>query len=112
MKIVGCDRHAKQQTIAMVDTETGEFTEKTLVHEGFLVSAGMRSGAGDGVPCSSSLVLAFLMPHLRLCPCKLCRRQVVQRTVWTLFVVILPPGFDLSPCVASSRSDIRPAVGG
>ncbi len=33
MKIVGCDLHAKQQTIAMVDTETGEFTEKTLAHE-------------------------------------------------------------------------------
>jgi len=34
MKILGCDLHAKQQTIAMVDTETGEFTEKTLIHEG------------------------------------------------------------------------------
>ena len=34
MKIVGCDLHARQQTIAMVDTETGEFTEKTLLHEG------------------------------------------------------------------------------
>jgi hypothetical protein len=34
MKIVGCDLHAKQQTIAIVDTETGEFTEKTLAHEG------------------------------------------------------------------------------
>jgi hypothetical protein len=34
MKIVGCDLHAKQQAIAMMDTETGEFTEKTLVHEG------------------------------------------------------------------------------
>ena len=34
MKIVGCDLHAKQQTIAMVDTETGEFTEETLAHEG------------------------------------------------------------------------------
>jgi hypothetical protein len=33
MKIVGCDLHAKQQTIAMVDLETGEFTEKTLAHE-------------------------------------------------------------------------------
>jgi hypothetical protein len=30
MKILGCDLHARQQTIAMVDTETGEFTEKTL----------------------------------------------------------------------------------
>jgi hypothetical protein len=27
MKILGCDLHAKQQTIAMVDTETGEFTD-------------------------------------------------------------------------------------
>jgi hypothetical protein len=34
MKISGCDLHAKQQTIAMVDTETGEFTEKTPSHEG------------------------------------------------------------------------------
>jgi hypothetical protein len=25
MKILGCDLHAKQQTTAMVDTETGEF---------------------------------------------------------------------------------------
>ena len=37
MKIVGCDLHARQQTIAMVDTETGEFTEKTLGHEGTAV---------------------------------------------------------------------------
>ena len=34
MKIVGCDLHARQQTIAMVDSETGEFTEKTISHEG------------------------------------------------------------------------------
>ncbi len=34
MKIVGCDLHAKQQSIAMLDTETGEFTEKIISHEG------------------------------------------------------------------------------
>jgi transposase len=34
MKIVGCDLHARQQSIAMVDSETGEFSEKTLHHEG------------------------------------------------------------------------------
>ena len=34
MKIIGCDLHARQQTIAMVDTETGEITEKALSHEG------------------------------------------------------------------------------
>src|SRR5215831_12229823 len=37
MKIVGCDLHARQQSIAMVDTETGEFIERTLVHEGTAV---------------------------------------------------------------------------
>jgi hypothetical protein len=34
MKIVGCDLHAKQQTIAMVDTDTGEFIEKTIPTRG------------------------------------------------------------------------------
>jgi transposase len=34
MKIVGCDLHARQQSIAMVDTETGVLTEKQLKHEG------------------------------------------------------------------------------
>ena len=34
MKIVGCDLLARQQTIAMVDTETGEFTAKTLPMKG------------------------------------------------------------------------------
>jgi transposase len=32
MKIVGCDLHARQQTIPMVDTKSGEFTERTLHH--------------------------------------------------------------------------------
>ncbi len=33
MKIIGCDLHARQQTIAMLDTDTGELEEKTLGHE-------------------------------------------------------------------------------
>jgi hypothetical protein len=30
MKIIGCDLHAAQQTIAMLDGDTGEVVEKTL----------------------------------------------------------------------------------
>jgi hypothetical protein len=30
MRIIGCDLHARQQTIAMLDTDTGELEEKTL----------------------------------------------------------------------------------
>jgi len=37
MKIVGCDLHAKQPTIAMVDTDRGELIERTLSHEGNVV---------------------------------------------------------------------------
>src|SRR6266849_9168787 len=33
MKIIGCDLHAAQQTIAMLDADTGEIVEQTLKHE-------------------------------------------------------------------------------
>lgn len=32
MRIIGCDLHTRQQTIGMLDTETGELVEKTLQH--------------------------------------------------------------------------------
>jgi hypothetical protein len=48
MKIVGCDLHAKQQTIALVDTETGELLEKILLHEGNAVGEFYARGAGNG----------------------------------------------------------------
>ena len=34
MRIIGCDLHTRQQTLAMLDTETGEVVKKTLTHEG------------------------------------------------------------------------------
>src|SRR3974390_3719055 len=34
MRIIGCDLHAGQQTLAMLDTETGEVVNRTLLHEG------------------------------------------------------------------------------
>src|SRR6266700_971303 len=34
MRIIGCDLHARQQTLAMLDTETGEVANLTLMHEG------------------------------------------------------------------------------
>jgi transposase len=34
MKIIGCDFHPSFQQIAMVDTETGELTERPLLHAG------------------------------------------------------------------------------
>src|SRR5271163_4283036 len=34
MRIIGCDLHARQQTLAMLDTATGEVVNMTLTHEG------------------------------------------------------------------------------
>jgi len=34
MRIIGCDLHARQQTLAMLDTTTGEVVNQTLLHEG------------------------------------------------------------------------------
>jgi transposase len=58
MKIVGCDLHARQQTIAMVDTESGEFTEKTLAHEGNAVRefyAALEGGAVVGIEATGAM---------------------------------------------------------
>jgi hypothetical protein len=37
MRIIGCDLHARQQTLAMLDTATGEVVNETLAHEGEIV---------------------------------------------------------------------------
>src|SRR6266699_5517657 len=34
MRIIGCDLHARQQVLAMLDTTTGEIVAMTLKHEG------------------------------------------------------------------------------
>ena len=34
MRIIGCDLHARQQTLAMLETTTGETVNLTLMHEG------------------------------------------------------------------------------
>ena len=49
MKIVGVDLHAKQQSIAILDTETGELTEKLIRHEGNVVREFYVGLEGPGV---------------------------------------------------------------
>ena len=34
MRIIGCDLHSRQQTLSMLDVETGEVEEHVLGHEG------------------------------------------------------------------------------
>ena len=47
MRIIGCDLHARQQALAMLDTTTGEVLKMTLKHEGDNVRESKRLG-----PCS------------------------------------------------------------
>jgi len=54
---LGCDRHARQQTTAMVDTESGEFTEKMLTHEGNAVRkfyAALEGGEVVGIEATGA----------------------------------------------------------
>ena len=46
MRIIGCDLHARQQSIAMLDTTTGEMVNLTLMHEGNEVREFYSSAPG------------------------------------------------------------------
>jgi hypothetical protein len=66
MRIIGCDLHARQQTLAMLDGTTGEVVKATLKHEGNLVRefydklprpvrVGIEAtGSNSGVPCDAA----------------------------------------------------------
>lgn len=43
MRMIGCDLHASQQTLAMLNQETGEVSEHTLQHDGETVRAFYRA---------------------------------------------------------------------
>ena len=58
MRIIGCDLHAAQQTIAMLDRETGEIVERTLKHDGTTVRdfyAGMPLPVVVGIEATGSM---------------------------------------------------------
>ena len=46
MQIIGVDLHTRQQTVAMLNVETGEIVEKTLRHEGDAVREFYSTLAG------------------------------------------------------------------
>jgi hypothetical protein len=58
MRIIGCDLHASQQAIAMLDRETGEVVERTLQHEGTVVRdfyAGLPPPIVVGIEATGSM---------------------------------------------------------
>jgi hypothetical protein len=52
MRIIGCDLHARQQTLALLDSTTGEVVEVSLKHEGDNVREFYSSLASPQDRCS------------------------------------------------------------
>ncbi len=58
MRIIGCDLHARQQTLAMLNVETGEVEEHVLAHEGDQVRefyAGLPGPVRVGIEATGSM---------------------------------------------------------
>ena len=48
MRIIGCDLHSRQQTLAMLDVDTGQVEERVLRHEGKQGTRVLCRAAGSG----------------------------------------------------------------
>lgn len=58
MRIIGCDLHARQQTLAVLNVESGEVEEHVLEHEGDQVRefyAGLRGPVRVGIEATGSM---------------------------------------------------------
>ena len=64
MRIIRCDFHASQQTIAMLDCETGEVSEYTLKYEILIRTLQMGCGSRDRTIGTSSgtAAIAYMQP--------------------------------------------------
>ena len=85
MKIIGCDLHARQQTIAMLDTDTGEMEEKTLEHEGDTVREFYSALSGPilvGIEATGSMQWFLeLMEELGI-ECRVGQGNTLLRYLW------------------------------
>src|SRR4051794_8254123 len=87
MRMIGCDLHAAQQTIAMLDRDTGEVVERTLTHEGPAVretEAAQLDRQLSLVVLKRPLVAARRVaadPSTRIAPLHI-RRALADRAAW------------------------------
>ena len=82
MKIIGCDLHPRQQTIAMLDSDTGELEEKTLEHQGETVRefySGLSGSILVGIEATGSMQWFLeLMEELGI-ECRVGHPQKIHR---------------------------------
>jgi hypothetical protein len=66
MRIIGCDLHVRQQTLAMLDPASGEIVEQTLKHEGNPARAfyaALRGPVVVGIEATGSITWFKITGH-------------------------------------------------
>jgi transposase len=82
MRIIGCDLHATQQTIAMLDADTGEVVERTLTHDGDTVREFYASIAGPavvGIEATGSMGWFLRLLEELAIPCRVGHPAAVRK---------------------------------
>src|SRR4051812_36532837 len=82
MRIIGCDLHAAQQTIAMLDADTGEVVERTLTHDGETVRefyASIARPAVVGVEATGSMGGVLRLLEGLAIPCRVGHPAAVRK---------------------------------
>jgi len=82
MKIIGCDLHAAQQTIAMLDGDTGEVVERTLAHDGETVREFYASIGGPavvGIEATGSMGWFLRLMEELAIPCRVGHPAAVRK---------------------------------
>ena len=82
MRIIGCDLHAAQQTIAMLDADTGEVVERTLTHAGDTVRefyASLPGPAVVGIEATGSMGWFLRLLEELAIPCRVGHPAAVRK---------------------------------
>ena len=82
MRIIGCDLHAAQQTIAMLDGDTGEVVERTLTHDGEMVRefyASIPRPAVVGIEATGSMGWFLRLLEELAIPCRVGHPAAVRK---------------------------------
>jgi hypothetical protein len=108
MRIIGCDLHASQQSIAMLDQDTGETLDVTLKHEGTTVRdfyAALPRPVVVGIEATGSMRwFLMLMEELGI-TCHVGHPATIRASVLStleigtrrgFFAFVLPAGRDRS----------------
>src|SRR5205814_2535094 len=88
MRIIGCDLHASQQTIAMLDRDSGEVVERTLKHDGntvlcnVLQPAAEKAGLGRVTWHQFRHIHSSLLNDLKV-PVKIAQEQLGHASIST-----------------------------